>query len=663
MKTKSTRLNERIKKFFLRVLICLFSLAIGFHLLTPTASMQDDFDIAPPPLPVLPNANVSPNNLPKPKDSTNNSSEPTATVRGRVVYSDTGNPVRRTHLILSGSKETAGQEFSVLTDGRGEFEIKNIREGKYFAWVNTPGVISPFNAISSLDKLFENPDENAYAAFMRDFQEIYVPPAGGEIYVTITVKRGAAISGRIMYTDGEPAAGARVEILRRVNNKFSVVTPSLSDLVGAAFKGGGTRADDRGAFRFAGLPSGEYIVRVVENAEHGSENNENRDTLLALMGMGANSMLVTYFPNASKIEEAEIIRLEEGQESSEINFTIPDRNLRKVGIIVLNKTTRQPLKGVQVSIKGEENLRTFFGEMNPGNQTDEQGRLNFKEIPSGKYTLSLQPSGSDDLSEEQKPNAPKPPKTARTEKEIVVENEDIENLVIEVGYGAIISGTISFENNEELPSSLNVEAIEEDKHFAETSHVISMSYNNGKNVPKRNAEFKFEGLPKGKYFLDIANSYLSEKNLEDAFYVKSVLYKGKDIRFRPLELDEGESITGVQIILSKESGKLKGKVTRADQSAAVGAKILFVPAEKEKWANFRAHLFTVTDAEGEYEVTGAPGEYYVIFMTPEDETETEEEKAKPGSQLRQERLESKTSGAERVTIKARQTETANFKLP
>jgi 5-hydroxyisourate hydrolase-like protein (transthyretin family) len=651
-------MSQITNKFLPRVLLCVSALALGFWILTPSASMQDEeAEIRTAP---LSNANVSANYQPAP--------ERVSTVRGRIFYGDTGRPLRRAgFILLSSSGMGGGREFSGVTNERGEFEIKNVREGRYFISVSTPGVLSPFSSLLTLDGAFTRGKmEEQMANVVRDFQEIIVT-GNGDVDATVTVKRGAAISGRIVYADGEPAAGIRVEVLRKTGGEYSAVVPNISEIFGAILGGGagGMKTDDRGVFRVAALPAGEYIVRAVENAVHGERAGSGRDAeMLGILGMNPSSMLATYFPNVSDVKQAETIKLEAGQEAPEITITIPDRSMHKVGIIVLNKATRQPLKNVRVSLKAKEGVNSLFSSMpdyGSGTQTDEQGRLNFKEIPTGKYTLAVQPPYS---WEEEKPkdaNQPKPPKLARAEKEITVEDKDIEDLVVEMNYGAVITGTVNFEKNDTLPPMLFVSATEQEGKISETNALDGSYTREGKPIPKKSGEFKLEGLPNGKFFLSAAMRESSSGG--DGLYVKSILYNGKDIAYAPLEIKEGDVIKGVQIILSTDLGKLKGKVARADGSAVVGAKISFVSTNKERWANFRASLFAVTNGDGEFEVSGAPDEYFVVFINAEDESEEKEEEKKSAAQIRREWLERKTSGAEKVTLKAKQTETANFKLP
>ena len=183
---------------------------------------------------------------------------PKSTIRGRVIYADTGRPVRRAGLMLLPAKSFmgGGRENAGLTNERGEFEIKNVVEGKYYVSVSTPGVVTPFSSISNFEQLRgSGKNESELADIAREFQEV-VTNGITDVDITITARRGAAITGRIIYPDGESAIGVRVEVLRKKEGRFSAVMPNISELFGAMLGGaaGGLKTDDRGVYRIAGLP-------------------------------------------------------------------------------------------------------------------------------------------------------------------------------------------------------------------------------------------------------------------------------------------------------------------------------------------------------------------------------------------------------------------------
>lgn len=590
---------------------------------------------------------------------------PRSTVRGRVIYADTGRAVRRAGLMLMSARGAGSREASGLTNERGEFEIKGVTEGRYFISVSTPGVLTPFSAVGSLDQI--RPDNFAAmeAEVSKDFQEVVVNGIN-DADVIVTVKRGAAITGRIMYADGTEAAGVRVEILRKKDGQYSPVITSLGDIFGAMFGGasGGMRTDDRGVFRVAGLPAGDYIVRAVENVSHTEKTNRRGDDeFMAIIGFNPSSMVATYYPNTSDAKKAEIIKVALGQETAEINITLPDRELHDLKGVALNKATREPLKNVEITLKSETNIASIFGaESESGRKitTDEKGRWSYKQLPAGKYTLTAKPQEYEST-ESRNSQKPKPPKFAQTQKEIVIEDKDGDDITVELSYGASISGTIAFDSGQPFAQPIFVVASDENGKFSASDYVGSPYGDDGKAVAKKTQEFKIEGVPAGKIFVN--SSSTSETDAAQQFYVKSILYGGRDIGRATLETKEGEEIKGVQIVLSRDVGKLKGAVVNADKSAAAGARFWLVPTDKRLWNNSYANIYAQTNSDGEFEIAGAPGEYFIVFYNEENYNSKEEDAGKTLTQRTRESLERQTADASKVTIKAKETEKITLTLP
>jgi hypothetical protein len=668
--SKQTELNSRFYFFFVKSAACLFGLLLGFFILAPKVSMQDD-DVT-----TTTNANV-----PVTSNSMMNSNmgmmsnykptpePPKSTIRGRVIYADTGRAVRRAGLMLLSAKnmDGGGKDNAGLTNELGEFEIKDVTEGKYFISVSTPGVLTPFSSISNFLR-GGGQDKSVLADVAKDFQEVLVNGIN-DTEVIVVVKRGAVITGKIMYSDGEAAIGVRVEVLRKKDGQYNAVAPNIGEIFGAIFGGsaGGLKTDDRGVFRVAGLPAGDYLVRVVENVSHNELGKNESDELMAISGFNRNSMVSTYYPNTSDVKKAEVVKVEIGQEQSEVNITIPERILRKLSGTVVNKATGEPLKNARVSIKSEDDVNSLFSSMpdfGSKSETDEKGRWNYKELPAGKYTLIVSPPYDYESSSEKNIQKAKTPKLAVFQKEIVIGEKDVSDFVVELGYGATISGTISVENGQNLPARTYVSVNEEEGKSGGTDSIEETSYEDesgAKTAPKKYGDFKIEGLPNGKFnfYVATAPSY-GETAKKEEFYVKSIRYGGKDITDALLETKESEELKGVQIVLSRDVGKIKGKVLNKDKTPAIAAKIYFVSTNKQKWGNSNWTLFSATDSDGEFETSGAPGEYFIIFVKDDN---SKEEEGKSAAEKRRAWLEKQTKNAQKITVKAKETEKITLILP
>ncbi|MCY7345912.1 MAG: carboxypeptidase-like regulatory domain-containing protein, partial [Pyrinomonadaceae bacterium] len=361
--SENFKLTSRQHILPIKVLACFFGLLLGFFVFSPEASMQDEA--------VVVSGNKMSNSVNRMMMNGNyrpTPEPPKSTIRGRVIYADTGGVVRRAGLMLLPSKGSGGgRENAGLTNERGEFEIKNVAAGRYFVSVNIPGVVTPFSALSNFERIGSMQNNPEMADVTRDFQEVVVNGLT-DIDITVAARRGAAISGRIIYADGESAIGVRVEVLRKKDGKYSAVIPNISEIFGAMFGGaaGGLKTDDRGVFRIAGLPAGDYIVRVMENVSHSEKENNREGEMMSLLGFNPNSMVATYYPNTDDVKKAEIVKIELGQERPEVNITIPNQTLHTINGIVINKATRQPVKGARVSIKNENAVTSLFSAISEG---------------------------------------------------------------------------------------------------------------------------------------------------------------------------------------------------------------------------------------------------------------------------------------------------------
>ena len=616
---KQTDLNSRHYSLLLKISTCFLGLLFGSWMLVPKASMQNGEVVT-----VTNSVNaMSGNYLPTPEP-------PKSTVRGRVFYEDTGRAVKRASIMLMG--KGGGREVSGLTDNNGVFQIKNVTAGTYYAFINAPGVVSPL-AYADLTKGKDEGFDDA----IEEFPPIVVNGIG-DLDVQVAARRGGAISGRIMYADGDPAIGVKVEILRKVKEKYTAVIPNFSSIFSMMMGGGGGgfQTDDRGVYRFAGLPNGEYIVKVTENASH--SDNKSRgggyggglDEAL----FGGSSLLTMFYPDVFTTEKAQIVNLVAGQEQSEINIYIPERDLYTVEGRVINSKDKTPVSNVSISLKkvGENTVSLFddFGRRQQSGSSDEQGNFNFKEMPKGTYTLVIEPSNNNYEDGDYSGNmnssrtSPKPPKPklAKKSQEIIIEDKNLSEIVIELGYGATVSGTVKTENNQEMPTTVTITARQDDSEInssasiynspstGNSSYTVNANTAMGNSPQKPNYDYKIEGVAAGKTFLWASVG-------DDDFYVKSAMLNGVDLLTNPIELKEGETVRNAQFIIAKGAGTLKGIVSDGEKQPVKKAEFTLVPVEaaKRKNPNFRRSV--TTKETGEFEVKIAPNEYAVVFYTKE----------------------------------------------
>jgi len=437
--------------------------------------------------------------------------------------------------------------------------------------------------------------------------------------------------------------------------------------------GGGYKTDDRGFYRFSGLPAGEYIVKVTENVSHDAKSERGHDPFSETL-FSANSLLTMFYPDVFTTEKAQIVAVAGGQEQSEINITIPDRDLFTVEGKIISGKDKSPVKNARIYLKRVgDNTSSVFDEIakrQHSNQSDEQGNWSFNELPEGTYKLVVEPpqagSYQDDVevymnnpeaymsNSNRNPGAPLKPKLAKKFQELIVDDKNLSEIVIELGYGATVSGSVTTENSREMPPNVSIVLTQEDDADVTSSAAV---YNGAGGATdgarnskpqKTNHDFKVEGVMAGKTELGI---YVGDEN----FYVKSAMLNGTDLLANPIELKEGENLQNVRIVLSKAIGTLKGKVLDADKQPAKNVEFSLIPTDAAKRKNPSFHRRVATNENGEFETKAAPLEYAIVFYG-------KEHTSKKGEELDR-WLNEAIKDATKVTVRTNETEKVTLTVP
>lgn len=608
-----------------------FSLFLSFvFCLLPFAFSQDDAKAQ--------NPSSSPAPQEKPKLST---------LRGRVVYDDTGRPVRRSTVLLA-RQDGNSPGPSAITDNNGNFEFKNVPEGNYFIMVNAPGIVSPFSYIEDIAKLDRGQNYQLFETAKEEFGTVVVDKE--EVKVDVRAKRGGAINGKVQYPDGDPAIGVRVSVFRK--KKDGKLVQTLSNLSEAFF---GAKTDDRGVYRIAGLPPGEYVISASEIVTHSDDERGGRDTVFEAMFSGITSFLNVFYPDATNSENATAINVGMGEEQNDINITLPERGLYKITGTAIARRDKRVLKGASVRIQKKDKTESLFSQMaelriNRAG-TDEEGSWSFKELPDGVYTITIEPPYEyekpmtpDDVDGEVRQSAPPKRRLSSKKQDVTINGGDVTNVVIELSDGATISGAVTFANGQPFPNGLFVKA-EPLLSSSDTEETIGDTSKGAGYVQE--GKFIIEALPPGPVQLSV------EFYGNDKYYVRSIKAGSVDLLNSPLNIAEGADVRNVQVIIGDDAATLKGVVKSADGKPAIGASLVLIPADSSRWRARNLHKsfnFTITDTKGEFTITTAPGEYFIIFLRPGDNA----------ASINPEWIKERSANAQRISLKPNDKQTVTL---
>jgi hypothetical protein len=533
-------------------------------------------------------------------------------VRGRAVYDDTDRPVRRARVVLLESSGGRTPERSGMTNASGEFRIKNVPAGSYFVMIDAPGVITP---ISFIDIEEVESERINFDEIRKNFTEITVDGTN-EQTIKVRARKGGAINGKVTYADGDPAINVRVNVMRKKDGRAARFITNINPTTFF-----GIQTDDRGMYRLSSLPPGEYIVSVIETADHTDGRGEREEYWGSMSWFGANSLLVTYYPSAINPGEAATVQVDAGQEQNEINISLVERTLHKISGTLVTRRDNKPLPSVRIGIKNktDRNKNDLGGYMAQGNSqmTDEQGRFSFSEIPDGPYTLTVdaaqigedpvEPEEGEEEAEPATPPQPVEPKRRfpRKQQDVTINGNDVADLIVAMSEGASVSGIVTFEGD----------------RGSRTSFYITLEDTTGSEIPsgerqylQEDGRFTLDGLNAGGFYPKII---VSDENSEK-YYVKSMTAGGADLMRDLLVIGEGTVIRDVRVLVASDGATLAGRILTQNNMPVTGARLVLIPANQTKWRARPAYLFGASAANGDYSISGAPGEYLIIFMRAGD---------------------------------------------
>ncbi|HET6978334.1 MAG TPA: carboxypeptidase-like regulatory domain-containing protein [Pyrinomonadaceae bacterium] len=533
-------------------------------------------------------------------------------VRGRVLFADSEQPVRRATLRL---RKELNRDFlkRTISGRRGEFHFDDVPAGTYYIEVNASGVLSSNNGRSFSDFGFSVEDTNP---------TLVTVDGANEVKIDVKAIRGGTITGRISYADGEPATRALVVLYQQKGENPVLFFPEHPIFT-----------DDRGIYRIEGLPAGQYIVG-------GTENNSGGANTLPRESAG---LVTAYHPAASTASSATSINVQLGGETRDVNIKFgeeprqisgtvkwkqtnaPVKNatvfLRRVGEPRMNLDYQQFQKMVTPSFVDKDDLLfrdiafvTLLSTNAPYIEADPEGNWTFFDITPGTYIVSVEaplpvdekPKPKQEIPEEPILDFPDLPDfssgTLSGSAEVTIKDKNVDKVLIELTAGGSVAGSIVIDGDFVSPVSVTAKA--------NSNSPISIL-----DFPvfvEKDRTFVVHSVKAGTVWLDIS------ERAEPNYYIRSITARGVDLIKEPLTIADGERVTGVQIVLGTDLGKIEGRAVAGTGSVA-GASVVIFPVD-ERRRNLRSLWgLARTDADGKFSLRLAPGEYFVLAWSPANE--------------------------------------------
>ena len=289
------------------------------------------------------------------------------TVSGYVYCSDTQHPARLAHIALvllppavgspSTNKPQALQQYPGDTRTNGSFLVTHVPPGDYYISVDYPGYLTPEYRFSSSELL--QPTREIRKHITEDVPIVTVA-ANRSTSVSVSIHRGAAISGTLRYDDGSPVPDTEIVPLHRDSTGTWIDSAPYAGSY-RLFENGGS--DDLGHFRIQGLAPGEYTLKVPRSRNLG--------------------LLAIYYGDAFLEKEAKTIRLTEGEEYSEANITIDLSKLHTISGSIVNRSG-QPVNSGKVALYTADGTVVDVAFV-----SEEDATFYIDLVPEGSYILRV----------------------------------------------------------------------------------------------------------------------------------------------------------------------------------------------------------------------------------------------------------------------------------
>jgi protocatechuate 3,4-dioxygenase beta subunit len=477
----------------------------------------------------------------------------TAILRGQVIAADNGTPIRRAQVRVS-SPEVRESRVAA-TDAQGRFEIKELPAGRYTMSASKGGFVA-------LQYGQRRPSESGTPIELADGQTLDK--------ISIALPRGSVLGGRITDEFGEPVANASVTAWRYgYAGGARRMTPAGQDARDTT--------DDQGHFRLFGLAPGDYYVSATLRG-NGPEVTDPTGE--------ASGYASTYFPGTTNVAEAARITLAVSQENTGVNFgLIATRLVRVTGQVLMSDgspATNGTVMLLPANAGGRPGVAMQQG--GNGNRIDQTGTFRISNVAPGRYQVQARAGGREF-------------ELARME--LAVGTDDVAGLTLVTGAGATITGTIVSDTGEAFdfrPQQLQIAA-------------RAASPDTG---------------PVGAGGARVGDDWsFSVRNLTDAVVIrtsgpqgwtlKSVVVNGQDITDAPAEFPPGQTVSGMQVVLTKKISALSGQVTDAKGNPVLDATVVVFPANEKLWT-YQSRFIKAArpDQDGRYRVTALPAESYLV---------------------------------------------------
>ena len=470
----------------------------------------------------------------------------TAVIRGTVVNYSNGSPISGVKISVSvpGHGGIVGSDTS---DATGHYAI-HVPPEKYAVYATKDGFV---------------------AQSYRDVAHVLVviqANDGQETAADFRMLPGAAISGRVVDTNGSPIPNVRLG----ANIKFYRQGRVDVGMQASA------QTNAQGEYRIANLPPGRYFLQAIRNDDANKPGRQFE---------------AVFYPAAARIDDAESLRVAVGEEKRSIDFRLSDAATHSVSGRITFLDSGRPVPNMAIHVYPD-----YLGPATRASvDAQPDGTFRLDRLTAGRYRMEGRQKRID------YDGVP-----ASFLHFFEVTSGDIGDMPIHVGRGLKLHGTVQAFGGK-LPDQLIAEILYRDpvddaRHeFIQTAPVSSAG-----------GTFEFMDVQPGIYDVGFNIRGISS-DAERKFFVRTISFNGRDVKETGITVPERSTPIEISATLDFQPGRLFGKALDSKDRQIPGARLALMSADPNKRRLSPYWKETKSDRDGSFRFPDViPGDYLLI---------------------------------------------------
>jgi protocatechuate 3,4-dioxygenase beta subunit len=520
----------------------------------------------------------------------------TAVLAGQTVTTDDpARPLRRVLVTLSGAEIRGDRQ--VMSDDEGHFAFEGLVAGRYTLTAEKPAYVTIHHGSP-------RPGYGPGAPVaIADAQTVQV---------VLRVPRGAVIAGVIRTPDGQPIASAQAQLSRvqSVGGQLRIVAvPGVRTNIAT---------DDKGRFRYFGLPPGEYVIRGLGGGPTGdvqltteAELDAAARTVAQVARTGPAPFATPlpappiprvryvgmYAPHSVDVEGAQRFRVGLGQEILDVDITVAlARTAHVSGVSIGPGGEPQPNAMISLVNTRSRSLWTSPGGVRP----DAEGRFKVLGLPEGEWAL---------IGRAAEAASAQGPMVLFAETPFTMTGDDVPNLSLSFQRGSAVSGRIEITGGGAIPAGLRL-------GLTPVGAIAGSAAAPTAESPHANGTFAFAGVAPGRYRLTATGA----ANLT----LRSALLGDVDTLDGSFDVAAREDVTGMRVVLTSQPTQLTGTLLDGLGRPAPEYAVVVFSTDRGHWTTAPRRMTGLVklDSRGSYRISGLPpGTYYLSAVTDAEPSE------------------------------------------